>query len=107
MSPLIEFSKPNRALPDAPRGREVGRIGRSRGFTLLELVMVMTIIVILAAVGVVSYVHEIPIDPITSDRDWQTEMGEDTYSRDGGQGIIDVRSNAPGTDAEGVAYADY
>jgi general secretion pathway protein G len=152
MSPLIEFGKPNRALPDAPRGREVGRTGRSRGFTLLELVMVMTIIVILAAVGVVSYqqlqlkaresvlkqdlrdlrrcidqyaadreklpaslddlvtagyVHEIPIDPITSDRDWQTELGEDTYSRDGGQGIIDVRSNAPGADAEGVAYADY
>jgi general secretion pathway protein G len=152
MSPLIEFGKPNRALPDGPRGREVGRTGRSRGFTLLELVMVMTIIVILAAVGVVSYqqlqlkaresvlkqdlrdlrrcidqyaadreklpaslddlvtagyVHEIPIDPITSDRDWQTELGEDTYSRDGGQGIIDVRSNAPGADAEGVAYADY
>ena len=122
------------------------------GFTLLELVMVMTIIVILAAVGVVGYqqlqlkaresvlkqdlrdlrkcldqyaadreklpssledlvsagyIHDVPLDPITQDRDWATEMGEDTFSRDGGQGIIDVRSNAPGADSEGVAYRDY
>src|SRR5215469_2564461 len=89
-----------------------------RGFTLLELVMVMTIIVILAAVGVASFQHiqlkaketvlkqdlrdmrkmidqyaadkeklpqslddlvsakylrEVPIDPITGDKDWTTE----------------------------------
>jgi general secretion pathway protein G len=152
MSPLLEVSKPNCALRFARRRQRVRRTGRSRGFTLLELVMVMTIIVILASIGVVSYqqlqqkaresvlkqdlrdlrrcidqyaadreklpgslddlvsagyVHDIPIDPITDARDWQTELGEDTYSRDGGQGIIDVRSNAPGTDTEGVAYADY
>jgi len=124
----------------------------SRGFTLLELVMVMTIIVILAAVGVAGfqqvqqkaretvlkqdlrdlrrsldqyaadreklagslddlvttgYMHDLPVDPMTSERDWVTEMGEDTISRDGGQGIIDVHSNASGTDSEGVAYKDY
>jgi general secretion pathway protein G len=152
MSPAFELRDPNPASADARRAQRVRRNGRSRGFTLLELVMVMTIIVILAAVGVVSYqqlqqkaresvlkadlrdlrrcldqyaadreklpaslddlvsagyVHEIPIDPITNDRDWQTELGEDTFSRDGGQGIIDVRSNAPGADSEGVAYSDY
>jgi general secretion pathway protein G len=114
--------------------------------------MVMTIIVILAAVGVTSYtqiqqkarksvlkqdlrdlrrcldqyaadreklpgslddlvtagyIHDVPVDPITNDRDWITEMGEDTISRDGGQGIIDVRSNAAGADGEGTAYKDY
>src|SRR6185503_578088 len=100
----------------------------SRGFTLLELVMVMTIIVILAAVGVTSYQHiqlkaretilkedlqtmrkmidqyaadrerlpqslddlvtafyirEIPIDPITGERDWVVDIGEDTVSVEG------------------------
>jgi prepilin-type N-terminal cleavage/methylation domain-containing protein len=124
----------------------------AKGFTLFELVIVMTIIVILAAVGVTAYqhiqqkaresvlkqdlrelrraldqyaadreklagslddlvtagyIHDIPPDPITDDRDWVTEMGEDTFSREGGQGVIDVRSNAPGTDSEGVAYKDY
>lgn len=124
----------------------------SRGFTLLELVMVMTIIVILAAVSVVSYqhiqlkareavlrqdlrdlrkcldqyaadreklpsslddlvsagyIHDIPIDPITGDKDWAADTGEDTISREGGQGVIDVHSAAAGTDSEGVPYKDY
>ena len=133
-------------LNDRPRG------SRQQGFTLLELVMVMTIIVILAAIGVTSYqnirlkaqetilkenlstlrkmidqyaadkerlpgsledlataqyIREVPIDPITGDRDWQVEMGEDTISRDGGQGVVDVHSNAAGEDTNGVAFKDY
>jgi len=124
----------------------------AKGFTLLELVMVMTIIVILAAVGVTSYQHiqskaretilktniqtmrklidqytadkeklpqgledlvaggymrDIPIDPITSQKDWVIEMGEDTVSREGGTGMIDVHSAAAGEDGEGVAFKDY
>ena len=127
-------------------------IRKQHGFTLLELVMVMTIIVILASIGVPSYqhikqkahetilktslkemrkmidqyqadkehlpgslddlvsagyLHEVPIDPVTRDKDWQTEMGEDTVAREGGQGLIDVHSNAPGVDSEGIAYRDY
>ena|SRR5215216_3278003 len=125
---------------------------REQGFTLLELVMVMTIIVILAAIGITSYqsirlkaqeqilqdnlntmrkmidqyaadkerlpgsledlataqyIREVPIDPITGERDWQVEMGEDPISRDGGQGVVEVRSNAPGEDSSGKAYRDY
>ena len=125
---------------------------REQGFTLLELVMVMTIIVILAAIGITSYqnirlkaqetilkenlstlrktidqyaadkeklpgsledlasaqyIREVPIDPITGARDWQVEMGEDTVSREGGQGVVDVHSNAAGEDSDGVAYKDY
>jgi general secretion pathway protein G len=124
----------------------------SRGFTLLELVMVMTIIVILAAVGVTSYQHiqskaretilkedlqtmrkmidqyaadkerlpqalddlvsgfyirEVPIDPLTGQRDWVVDIGEDTVSRDGGTGVIDVHSAAAGEGSDGVAYRDY
>jgi general secretion pathway protein G len=125
---------------------------RSSGFTLLELVMVMTIIVILAAVGITSYqsirlkaqeailkenlntmrkmidqyaadkerlpgsledlataqyIREVPIDPITGDKDWQVEMGEDIYSFDGGQGVVDVHSNAVGEGTDGVPYKEY
>jgi general secretion pathway protein G len=124
---------------------------RERGFTLLELVMVMTIIVILAVVGITSYQHvklkaqetilkenlrqmrklidqygadkeklpqaledlvpnyirEVPIDPITGDKDWQVEMGEDTYAREGGQGVVDVHSNAAGESSEGTPYSEF
>lgn len=123
----------------------------ARGFTLLELVMVMTIIVILAAVGVTAYQHiqlkaretilkqdlqtmrkmidqyaadkeklpsalddlktagyirEVPIDPMTGQNDWVVEMGEDTLSRDGGTGVVDVHSAAGGEGSDG-AYKDY
>ena len=124
----------------------------SVGFTLLELVIVMTIMVILAAVGVTSYQHiqlkaretilkedlatmrkkideyaadkerlpatlddlatafyirEVPIDPITGQKDWTPDMGEDTISRDGGSGVVDVHSSAAGEGTDGVAYRDY
>lgn len=122
------------------------------GFTMLELVIVMTIIVILAAIGVVNYqklqVHaretvlkqdlhdmrkaidqyaadkeqlpqaledlvsagylrEIPIDPITGEADWKVETDEDTISRSGGTGIVDVFSSASGEGSDGIAYSDY
>ena len=122
----------------------------SSGFTLLELVMVMTIIVVLAAIGVSSYqsiqlkaretilrenlrtmrkmidqysadkeklpsslddlapdyIREVPIDPITGQKDWVVDMGEDTISRDGGTGVVDVHSAAAGESTEGTPYRD-
>ena len=125
---------------------------KQRGFTLLEMVMVMTIIVILAVIGVTSYqqvqlkaketllkddlhtmrklldqyeadreklpqtlddlvsaqyMREIPTDPVTGEKDWTTEMGEDLTSREGGQGIVNVHSNAPGQGSDGKAYSEY
>ena len=122
----------------------------SAGFTLLELVMVMTIIVVLAAIGVSSYqsiqlkaretilkedlrqmrkmidqysadkeklpssledltpdyIREIPIDPITGQKDWVVDMGEDTLSREGGSGVVDVHSAAGGETTDGTPYRD-
>ena len=134
------------------RNSTLGPFNRRSGFTLLELVMVMTIIVILAAVGVTSYQHiqlkaretvlkkdlddmrklidqfaadkeklpqslddlvgagymrDVPVDPITAQKDWLIDMGEDTLSRDGGQGMVDVHSAAAGEGSDGVAYKDY
>jgi general secretion pathway protein G len=125
---------------------------RKSGFTLLEMVIVLTILVILAAVGVVAYqkiqlkaketllkhnlqtirrqidqfaadkerlpqsleelvsegyLKEIPLDPITGQADWDVEMGEDPVSREGGQGIIDVHSRAPGAGTDGKPYSEY
>ncbi|HSE98583.1 MAG TPA: type II secretion system protein [Blastocatellia bacterium] len=122
------------------------------GFTLLELVMVMTIIVILAAVSISSYqhvqlkaretilkenlrvmrraldqftadkerlpqsldelvseqyLHAIPPDPITEQVDWEVKMGDDEFSLQGGQGVIDVNSSAPGEGSDGKAYREY
>jgi general secretion pathway protein G len=129
-----------------------GHRSNSAGFTILELVIVMTIIVILAAIGVnnyqmvqkharetvlrqdlqamrkaidqyaadkeelpqsledlveMGYIREIPIDPITTERDWKTDIEEDTISRQGGQGIVDVHSAAAGEGSDGVPYSDY
>ncbi|MFL6215654.1 MAG: type II secretion system protein [Blastocatellia bacterium] len=123
-----------------------------RGFTLLEMVMVMTIIVILAVIGVTSYqqvqlkaketllkedlntmrklldqyeadreklpqtlddlvnagyMREVPIDPVTGEKDWVTESGESTVARDGGQGIVNIHSNSPGQGSDGKAYSEY
>lgn len=124
----------------------------SRGFTLLELVMVMTIIIILAAIGITSYqnirmkaqetilkenlrqlrklidqygadkeklpqslddlvpnyIREVPIDPITGEKDWQVKMDDDPYSRDGGgTGVVDVHSNAAGESSDGIPYSEF
>lgn len=125
---------------------------RQQGFTLLELIMVMTIMVILLAVSVdayqqiqlkaretilkenlrtmrraidmyaadkeqlpqsvedlatAGYLRDVPIDPITGQADWSVETGEDTVSREGGEGMIEVRSSAEGTGTDGKAYREY
>jgi general secretion pathway protein G len=53
------------------------------------------------------YINEVPIDPMTGDNEWDPVEGEDTVSRDGGTGIVDVRSKASGADSEGKAYSEY
>ncbi len=133
-------------------GNRQSAIRNSSGFTLLELVMVMTIIVVLAAVGVTAYQHiqlkaretilkedlrtmrkmidqyaadkeqlpqaledmvsggymrDVPIDPMTGQKDWVVDMGDDTVSRDGGTGVVDVHSAAAGEGSDGIAYQDY
>ena len=50
------------------------------------------------------YLHEKPIDPITEKREWNEVMGEDNTSPDGGQGLVNVKSLAEGTDSDGNSY---
>ena len=119
---------------------------QSNGFTLLELMIVISILVILAMIAVATYqktvlaakeatlredlfqmrkmidqyyadkaklpqslddlvsagyIHEVPIDPMTDQRDWQQEFGEDPGSTDGAQGLINIRSSSNDIDSEG------
>ena len=53
------------------------------------------------------YLQEMPIDPITEKKEWDPKMGEDSNSPDGGQGLVDVKSLAEGTDSDGKQYTEY
>jgi general secretion pathway protein G len=128
-------------------------VRRARGFTLVELLVVMVILVILASVGMTQYknsvtrtqeavlkedlfrmrdaldqyyadknkwpsdlaelvsegyIREIPDDPITKQKDWQTEMAEPDVSNPAATGgIKNVKSASPDVGLDGKAYSEY
>jgi general secretion pathway protein G len=129
--------------------RSAIRNPQSRGFTLLELMIVISIIIILAVIVMpqyqrtviiaresvlkddlfqmrkmldqyaadkgqlpqslddlvtAGYLREMPIDPITDKADWNTTMGADPNSSEGGQGVTDVHSSASDLSSEGTPY---
>jgi general secretion pathway protein G len=126
---------------------------RERGFTLLELMIVISILVILALIAMAQYnktvlaareatlredlytirkmidqygadkgklpasledlqsagyIHEIPVDPITDQKDWQLDMGEDPGSNEGAQGVTNVHSASGELSSDGsTRYSDW
>ncbi|HEX9962105.1 MAG TPA: type II secretion system protein [Pyrinomonadaceae bacterium] len=128
------------------------KMQNSRGFSLLELMIAMFILIILLSVALptyqytvqhaketvlrenirriedaidqfaadkgklpqsidelieAKYLREKPVDPITEKAEWDEIQGEDAFSTEGGQGLIEVKSLADGEDSNGKAYKEY
>lgn len=124
----------------------------ARGFTLLELMIVISVMVILASIVLpmyqtyvlraqettlrhdlhtmrklvdqyaadkgklpqslddivaAGYMRDVPVDPITGEKDWNVVMGEDASSVDGGQGVTDVRSASTELSSENTPYSEW
>ena len=139
-----------KAVPDNPQSAI--RNSQSKGFTLLELMIVISIIIILAAVALpqyqktimharetvlkddlfrmrslidqyaadkgklpqslddlvtAGYIREVPKDPITDNKDWNIDTGEDPYSTEGGSGVINVHSSSSDVSTEGTPYSEW
>src|SRR5882762_1109421 len=53
------------------------------------------------------YLREVPKDPITDNKDWNVETGEDPYSTEGASGVTNVHSSSGDVSTEGTPYSEW
>lgn len=53
------------------------------------------------------YMREVPKDPITDNKDWAIETGDDPYSTEGGTGVTNVHSSASEVSTDGTPYSEW
>ena len=53
------------------------------------------------------YLREVPKDPITDNKDWNVETGEDPYSTEGASGVTNVHSSSGDVSTEGSPYSEW
>jgi len=53
------------------------------------------------------YMREIPTDPITGQKDWTVETGDDPNAINGETGVVNVHSVSQDTSSEGTPYAEW
>ena len=53
------------------------------------------------------YLREVPTDPMTGQRDWVPQTGQDPNSSEGGSGVIDVHSASSDTALDGSTYNEW
>lgn len=53
------------------------------------------------------YLREVPVDPITGQKDWNVILGPDPNSAEGGQGVTDVRSSSSDLSSDGTPYSEW
>jgi len=128
------------------------RLLLTAGFTLLELMIVISILIILVSVALpqyqkttmharetmlrydldtmrklidqysadkgklpqslddlvsAGYMREVPKDPISDNKDWTIETGDDPYSTEGGTGVTNVHSAASEISSDGTPYSEW
>ncbi len=140
-----------RSLP-AANPQSAIRHPQLSGFTLLELMIVISIIIVLAVIVLpqyqrtvqqaresvlrddlyqmrkmldqyaadkgklpdsleelaqAGYMREMPVDPMTGQRDWVPQSGQDVNSAEGGSGIVDVHSASSDQSLDGSSYSEW
>ena len=53
------------------------------------------------------YIRDVPVDPITGEKDWTLETGEDPGSLTSESGITNVHSASPETSTEGTRSSEW